>query len=180
MRRKTKNVPLIKLDANREVVLFLNEIKGKRVEHIVKTIITESVEDLLNLIGVKNKSKEDKKKTISYVIWQGTTEDGFFRAVFYTGTIVVIFSEREMCLDTIKGYNIACTLQFYELMNINDRMDESLEKEELKSSLSHEYMLNKYQTDVDNIDFKDIMAILGWKYKRNAFIDEDIVGLHAY
>jgi hypothetical protein len=135
---------LIKFEG-KKIPEFLNKFKGRKVC------------DVSHKIGLKPAVLGDP---VPFVIWRGSTETEYFIVTFYGGMVMMDIQEREMLLGHEEFYIIALAPTLGEL---ND-MSMTLDQFDKKVSLNVEYLLKKYQTDIEDIRFTDVMKILGWKY----------------
>lgn len=144
--------------------LFFQNVKGKKVDYVVKYILREKPisNEFLHLMEIDDLFSENNNE-FSYVIWQGTTNDNYFRVVFYVGTVVIICSEREMLLGVEKSYNIGYINNFSKQTDDFNRENDTI----------YDYIKSgTYNNHVKNINFEDIMKLLNWKYKNKSVVEE--------
>lgn len=99
------------------------------------------------------------------ILWVGETEDGFFRAAFAGGAIMMIWDEIENVIrfGLKEGSYIGVTERAMELLG--DDPAGSADEEKLMSSLRSIEVLRAIAEDAKNTKFTDVMKLVKWKFK---------------
>lgn len=144
---------LLKFNGSR-VPDFLKKFKGRKVCDVSRKISLNTMP-----LGTP----------LPFITWKGSTETEYFIATFYAGMVIIDIQEREMLLGQTEFYIIALAPTLYKL---NDA-SMTIEQFNQKVSLNAEYLVKHYNEDIKNIQFKDVMKIMGWKYASKKIKEED-------
>jgi len=154
---------------------WFDEISLKKVDYVIEY----RVEDRLNNANINKaydllggKYLDCKITPAPCIVWNGTTEDGFFIISFSDGLLGISFDEREMFLNC--SIKIAGYTEFVSAVHSN-----SLNKKQCSLTAATEfdetigeYYTKNYPEEVKNITFNDVLDFLGWKLKKGTTIEE--------
>lgn len=101
---------------------------------------------------------------VSYLGWQGQTENEFFVATFTCGIITLALDEREMRLSYGDNLIVAgFSAEAYDRLKNQGKNQERI----------IEYNSKIYYEELESLTFDDIMKLIGWKWKNKKHIEED-------
>ena len=133
---------------------FLKKFKGRKVSEVIRKVSLRPV-----FLGT----------SVPFITWKGSTETEYFVSNFYGGMVMMDVQEREILLAQEDFYIIALAPTLGKLNDSSITIDQFTQK----INLNAEYLIKGYVEDIENIQFNDIMKVMGWKYISKKVIEED-------